>query len=646
MSDAAAETTPIAFKAETRQLLDILIHSLYTEREIFLRELISNASDALTRIDFEQLTNREVLDHDVELAIRILPNKDEKTLTIRDTGIGMTADEMVANLGTIAHSGARDFINVAKQSGKNISDLIGQFGVGFYSAFMAAEWIRVVSRSYRPEAEAAAWFCTGADTFTIEAAEKAERGTDVIIKLKEDAEEFLEEHRLREIVRKHSDFVPFPIYIGEQTEQANRQTAIWRQSPREVEQKDYDEFYQQLTLDFQPPLAHAHMSVDAPVQMYAILYVPTEPERNMFSLRKEDGLKLYARKVLIQEYNKDLLPEYFGFIQGVVDSEDLPLNVSRESVQSTRVMSQLKKLVTSKVIDMLKKLADDSGAEDSGAEDGKAKDSAEDSGGEDSGGDKYARFWKNYARYIKQGVAIEQHEPEALYPLLRFHTTTHPGELSSLKDYVGRMKEGQDKIYYIMGDDDRSVLYSPHLDVVRHHGYEVLLLTDPVDAFMLVRLNKYEEHELANVATADLSLPEGKTEEEGQEPTPGVAEPEQAGLIERFKSQLGERVTDVRMTERLSDSPARLVDPEGAMNQEMQRVYRLLNRDFDAPKKVLELNPRHPLVLGLNALPAGDSRAPLVIEQIYEDALLIEGLHPDPASMISRIQKIMQEAMK
>jgi molecular chaperone HtpG len=607
---------PISFKAETRQLLDILIHSLYTEREIFLRELISNASDALTRVDFELLTNRDVLDPQAELAIQIIPNKDENTLTISDTGIGMTADEMVANLGTIAHSGAREFITAVKESGKSVTDLIGQFGVGFYSAFMVAEWIQVTSRSSRPEAQAATWYCTGADTFTVEPSEKAERGTTVTLKLKSDDAEFLQEGRLREIIRKHSDFIPFPIYLADQKEQVNRQTAVWRQSPREVEKQAYDDFYKQLTLDFEPPLVHTHMVVDAPAQMYAILYVPAKSERNMFSPRKEPGLKLYARKVLIQEYNKDLLPEYLGFVEGVVDSEDLPLNVSRESVQSNRIMAQLKKLVTSKVIDMLKKLAEEDET-------------------------KYNQFWEAYARFIKQGVAMEQAEPEALHSLLRFHTTKFPDQWHSLEAYVERMQPGQDQIYYIIGDDEHSILYSPHLEVVKRFEYEVLLMTDPVDAFLLMGLNKYKDHTLANVATSDLKLPEGDEKPADQE----LPETDYSGLVERFKTQLGERVTEVRITGRLSDSPARLVDPEGVLNQEMQRVYRMLNREFEAPKKVLELNPRHPILVRLNTFPADSPLNALITEQVYEDALLIEGLHPDPASMITRIQKLMEAAL-
>jgi molecular chaperone HtpG len=608
---------PISFKAETRQLLDILIHSLYTEREIFLRELISNAADALTRMDFELLTNREVVDPQAELAIRILPSKDEKTLTIQDTGIGMTTDELVENLGTIAHSGARAFLAAASEKSQKLGDVIGQFGVGFYSAFMVAESIQVVSRSFRPDAQAAAWQSSGADTYSLEPAERLARGTDVIVKLKDDALEFLEEKRLREIVRKHSDFIPFPIYIGNDVEQANQQTALWRQNPRQVEAKEYEEFYRQLTLDVEKPLAQAHMVVDAPVQMYALLYVPANPERDLFSLRKDDGLKLYSRKVLIQEYCKDLLPEYLRFVQGVVDSEDLPLNVSREAVQSNRVMGQLKKLVASKIIDTLKHLEPEI----------------------------YYKFWEAFGRAIKQGVAIEQTEPEALYPLLRFHTTIHPGEWISLEEYVNHTPASQKEIYYIMGDDERSLVYSPHLDIVRKLGYEVLLLADPLDAFVIVRLREFMGHPLKNVASAQLEAPKEDIQP-GVESPAALAQDAATALVQRFKDQLGERVSDVRMTDRLVDSPARLVDPDGALDQEMQRVYKLLERDFEAPRKVLELNPRHPILTRLGSMPSEEPLGRLVIEQIYEDALLIEGLHPDPASMIGRLQKIIEAALK
>ena len=621
MDDTTDKANPaIPFKAETRQILDILIHSLYTDREIFLRELISNASDALTRMKFESLTNREVVDPDIPLEIRIIPNKEEGTLTILDTGIGMTADELTENLGTIAQSGARAFIEAAEEGIQDFSNIIGQFGVGFYSAFMVAEWIRVTSLSYQPNSEAASWYSTGSDTFTVESAVKEQRGTSVMIKLKEDAQEFTNEPRLREIIKKHSDFVPFPIYIADQDEQTNQQTALWRQSPREVEEQQYKDFYRQLTLDLEPPVTHVHMVVDAPVQMYALLFIPPSPDRGIFSLRKENGLKLYSRKVLIQEYCKDLLPEYYGFIQGVVDSEDLPLNVSRESVQSTKVMANLKRLVTSKVTSTLTEIA--------------KKDE-----------DEYSKIWESYAPFLKQGVATEQNEPEKLYPLLRFHTTKHMDTWSSLDDYIARMNADQEDIYYIMGSDKRSAIRSPHLDVIRAHDYEVLLMTDPLDAFMLVRLKEYNDHPLTNVATADLELPDDEQEEiEGEEST--QTSETYLPLIELFKTQLGDQVTDVRTTDRLADSPARLVDVEGALDQEIQYVYRYLDKDFEIPKKALELNPRHPIIKRLNDLPEGSQLSALIINQIYEDALLIEGLHPDPASMIDRIQELMEAALQ
>lgn len=613
-------TQPIPFKAETRQLLDILIHSLYTEREIFLRELISNASDALTRMRFEMQTDRNVLDPDAELAITITCDPNANSLTITDTGVGMTSAELAENLGTIAHSGARAFVAAASEGAKNLSDIIGQFGVGFYSAFMVAEWIRVTSRSYLPDTGAASWYCTGNDTFTIEPAQKIDRGTAIEIKLKDDAKEFAQEDRLRGVIKKHSDFISFPIYLGAKKEQVNRQTALWRQTPRKVEKKDYEDFYHQLTLDYSPPLTHLHLSVDAPVQMYAILYIPSKSERNLFSIRKQDGLKLYSCNVLIQEYCMDILPEYYRFIQGVVDTEDLPLNVSRETVQANRIMANLKKLITSKITGTLEKME---------------KDEPEN----------YVKFWDEYGRYIKEGIAVEQSEPESLYPLLRFHTTKISDQWSSLEDYLGRIKPEQKDIYYILGDDQRSVIYSPHLDILRKHDLEVLLLTDPIDPFMLARLAKYKEHALVNVSSADLKLPalEGEAVDEEQ---PSLDASEWIPLIERFKTQLGDKVADVRMTDRLSDSPARLVDPEGAPNQEMQRVYRMLKEDFPAPKKVLELNPHHPILIHLNSLPFEAELGHMVMDQIFENALLIEGLHPDPASMIERIQKIIAAAIK
>lgn len=614
------QTRTIPFKAETNQLLDILIHSLYSEREVFLRELISNASDALTRMDFTLLTNREVLQSPDELAIQITTDPEQGTLTISDNGVGMTTEELVENLGTIAHSGARAFIQAARESKGNISNIIGQFGVGFYSAFMVADWIRVTSRSYQPEAEAASWYSTGSDSYQVSHAEKTDRGTTVEIKLKEDAREFSQIDLLRQVIKKHSDYVPFPILLGPEKEQANQLTALWREQPRKVAAEKYNEFYKQLTLDPSEPLAYAHMNVDAPVQMYALLYLPSDPERGILSLRKQDGLKLYVRKILIQEYSTDLLPEYFQFVEGVVDSEDLPLNVSRETMQSNSVMAQLRKLVTNRIIDLLKSLA---------------KDKPE----------KYDQFWKAYQRYVKQGIATDLEYSEALLPLLRFHTHTKLAEWSSLDDYVERMAEGQKKIYYLLGDDERSAARSPHLDQFRQAGIEVILFTDPIDSFVLLRANHYKNYELANAAGETLEQPAKAEAETNQEPQPASDEAT-AQLVQRFQQQLGSRVAGVRASEILVESPARLVDSDSTFGAEMQRVYKMLNRDYEAPAKTLEINLKHPIMRGLMAQPDDSPVAVVIIEQIYEDALLIEGLHPDPAGMVDRIQQLMEAALK
>ncbi|MEO8357648.1 MAG: molecular chaperone HtpG, partial [Chloroflexota bacterium] len=444
MTDTTPAETPenvqqFSFKAETKQLLNILIHSLYKDREVFLRELLSNASDALNRLRFEMVTNRNVVDPQAELKIHITADKDARMLTIQDTGIGMTKDEVIENLGTIAQSGARKFIEATRDQKVDFSQVIGQFGVGFYSVLMVADWVRVTSRPADPGAEAVSWYATGEDNYQVSVAEMSERGTKVEIKLKEDAAEFAEEFRLKNIIHKHSDYIGFPITIGDANEPVNKQTSLWRTSKQDVKEDQYKEFYRQTTLDFEDPLLHIHIVTDAPVQLYALLFVPGKFDRGMFSLRKDEGLRLYSRNILIDEYNKDLLPEYLRFVQGVVDSEDLPLNVSRETVQSIGLMPKLKKVLTNQVLKDLETLS---------------KNSAE----------KYQTFWQEFGGYIKQGLAANTAEGEKLHSLLRFKTNLNPETWSSLEEYVSRMKEGQNVIYYIVGDDARSVLRSPHLD--------------------------------------------------------------------------------------------------------------------------------------------------------------------------------------
>jgi molecular chaperone HtpG len=607
-------TETISFRTEIRQLLDILIHSLYTEREIFLRELISNASDALHRLQFEMLTHRDMLNPDAELCIRLTADKDARTLTLSDTGVGMTREELAENLGTIAHSGAKQFMQSLAE-GKKMADIIGQFGVGFYSVFMVAEEVRVTSRSWRPEAEAWRWVCTGEDRYTLEPATKETRGTDIVIRLKEDAAEFAEAWKLEQVIHKHSDFVSFPIYLGEKT--ANRQTPLWRQSKSEITDEAANDFYKHLTLDFDPPLLRAQLNTDSPFQIYALLFVPTKPEPGMLSLRKEPGLKLYSRKILIQEYAKDLLPNFLRFMQGVVESEDLPLNVSREAVQSSKVMERIRNAVTHKVIESFKELA--------------AKET-----------DKYATFWKTYGAFLKEGMAADPPSRDKLKPLLRFASSqTMSDELIALAQYIGRMQPGQREIYYLLADDAATAARSPHLDYFRREKLEVLYLTDPLDSFMLAGLQNYEGFALKNAASGDL---ETKVDTEAET----VKLTDMELLIARFKQQLGERVTDVRLSERLVDSPMRLVAPPDSRDAEMDRVRRLLEKDYTVPKRIVELNPRHALVQGLNArVKAGQAEALVndAIEQLYANGLLLEGLHPNPAEMVGRIQALMEQAV-
>ena len=603
------------FKAETKQLLNILIHSLYKDREVFLRELLSNASDALNRLRFEMVTNHNVLDSSLELNIHIKIDKDARLLTIQDTGIGMTREEMIENLGTIAQSGARKFLDATKDQKVDFSQLIGQFGVGFYSVFMVAEWVRVTSHSFNPEAEAVSWYATGDDSYQIEKSDMSERGTKIEIKLKEDAVEFAEEYRLKNIIHKHSDYIGFPIYIADSKDAVNKQTSLWRTSKQEVTDEQYKEFYRQTTLDFEDALTHVHISTDAPVQLYALLFIPSKVERGVFALRKDDGLKLYSRNILIDDYNKDLLPDYLRFVQGVVDSEDLPLNVSRETVQSSGLMPRLKKVLTNQVFKELENLA---------------KNNPE----------KYHVFWQEFGVYLKQGIAATPVDAESINPLLRFKTNLNPESWSSLDEYVARMKEGQKEIFYIVGEDPKSVLRSPHLDYFQSQETEVLLLTDPMDSFMLMGLHKYKDFELKNVSQAEVE-PSKKEEQEAEK----LPDADFSTLVERFKKVLGERVTDVRASNRLYQSVARLADPDGNLNPELQRVYKYLGKEYEIPKKILELNPAHAILKKLLKLEAGSELQNIIIEQIFESALLVEGLHPDPSSIAARVQQIMEAAL-
>ena len=644
------------FKAEIQQLLNILVHSLYTEREIFLRELISNAADALNRLQFEMLTEREVLDETAELAIRLSVDEGDgtelpATITIADSGIGMTRQEAIDNLGTIAQSGAAAFLERLKearaqqpendQKERDASsrteappalEMIGQFGVGFYSAFMVAKRVRVVSRSYQPDAEAVEWVSDGSSTFEILPADKADRGTEVIVELNEDAAEFANDWRLEQIVKRHSDFVAYPITLGDRA--VNRQKPLWRQQPREVEEKEYEDFYKHLSMAAEGPLLTSHLVTDVPVDIRSILYVPGHRQPGPLDVRADYGVRLYAKGVLIQADNKDLLPNHLRFVEGVVESEDLPLNVSRETVQRNPAARRIQRALVGRLMRELGELAEKEP-------------------------DEYRRFWNEFGMYLKEGVATDLGAKDELLPFLRFHSTrTEDDDLVSLAEYVERMVDEQPAIYYLLGEDLDSIARSPHLDYFRANDVEVLYLIDPIDAFTVMALNEYEEKQadvvypLKNVDDASLELPPAKQKDEDadqEEPSPEETIPdEQFGkLVGKLMTTLGARVTQVRESKVLRDHPCRLVTPEDAPGREMQRVYRLMNQEYEIPPKILEINRRHPLIRNMAQMAAASSQVALleqIIEQLYENQLLLEGLHPNPAAMVARIQALMEAA--
>jgi len=603
------------FRAEVQQLLQILSHALYTDREIFLRELISNSSDALHRMRVEALTAADVVDRDAELVIRIASGEAAGSITIEDTGVGMTEAELVENLGTIAHSGAKAIMERLEKDQR--SGMIGQFGVGFYSVFAVAERVVVTTRSFRPEEHAVRWESSGGDSYTVEPSERTARGTTVEVWLREDAKEFAQPWKIRQIVKRHSDFIAFPIMLGD--EQINQTKPIWRRAPRELNAEAYEEFYRQLTMEWQPPLHTMHLSTDAPIDLHAILYVPATRERGIIERRIEGHIKLYSRSVLIQEDAKELLPAWFRFVEGVVDSEDLPLNVSRESVQRAPEIQRIRKTLTGRLTRELATLAENDA-------------------------EKYRTFWTEFGPFLKEGIATEPSARDELVKLLRFASTAGD-ELVSLQQYRERMVEGQNAIYYVLAADAESARRSPHLDALKARGIEALLLSDLIDGFMLQSLKEYDGLKLVSADDGTIELPGQPVDEPQAEAA--LADEAFERLAAKVKQQLGERITEVRASKLLTSSPARLLPGEGGAAREMQRVQRILGRDFAIPPAVFELNPSHPLITGLAALADDRPDDPLfglVVEQLYDSALLLDGLHPNPAGMVPRIQQLMEQA--
>ncbi|TFG99607.1 MAG: molecular chaperone HtpG [Calditrichales bacterium] len=611
------------FKAEVKQLLEILTHSLYTNREIFLRELISNASDALEKLHFESLKGTDIINKKLPLEISVTLDKDKNRLTISDTGIGMTEKELIQNIGTIAKSGTADFLKKTTAGKDDPSNIIGKFGVGFYSVFMVADEVVINTHSFAPEAAAVEWKSDGVGTFEIKpAAKNTPRGTKIEIYLKEDASEFAEKWKIESIVKKHSNFIPFPIKI--ENEQINKVRAIWREPKFQVKKEEYEEFYKFLSYDSEAPLDTLHISVDAPVQYNSLIYFPTKSRDWMGGSETDRGLDLYVKRVLIQHEYKEVLPEYLRFVYGVVDSEDIPLNVSRETLQENAVVNNIRNNLVTQILGHLNKMA---------------KDDAE----------KYAGFWQEFSRQFKLGYSDYPNQ-EKFSELLRFDSSGEKqgGKLLSLKDYTDRLKPDQKEIYYLFATSREAVLSNPHLEIFRKKGIEVLYLYDPIDEFVMDSLRKYKDHELVSVERADLSKVENFSDIEAETKAESLSD-EDSGIFDkmlrRMKDILGERITDVKESRRLTNSPSCLVSPDGNMTSGMQRIMQMMNKDTSIPQKVMEINKNHPLIRNLLVLykqDVKDGQLTMVTEQLYESALLLEGYLSDTHKMVSRIEKLLE----
>ena len=623
------------FRAEVRKVLNILTNSLYTNREIFLRELVSNASDALDKLRYRANRGETPRLPDTPLEIRITLDKDAKTLTIADTGVGMTSEELADNLGTIAKSGSEDFLaDLPQQEGKeggpaDASNIIGRFGVGFYSVFMVAEKVEVTSRPAFADGEPAAWRWTsdGLGTFTVEECADAEpaRGTVIVAHLKEDAAEFLEPYRVQSVIRKHSAFVPFPVLVD--GERVNTQPALWREPKSSIKQEDYNAFYKHLTYDSADPLDVLHISVDAPVQFNALLYIPAATQDFFGADRDFWGLDLYARRVLIQHRNKELIPDWLAFLKGVVDTEDLPLNISRETLQENRVLMKISQTITRQMLGHLEKMA---------------KDRPE----------VYEQFWKLHSKIFKlsyQDFALR----ERVAALMRFNSSRlDDGDaLTGLEDYMSRAPEGQKTFWYLSAPNREAARLSPHLERFRKKGIEVLFLYEPVDEFVMEGLGTYKEWNFKAVENAADDALDAFADKENETPsvTPLSEDDSRSfdDLLKRIKEILGDRVTDVRISHRLADSPAVLVSPDGGMTSSMEKLFRAMHKDDSVPVKALELNRDHPLLRSLLRIFKADPQDKALAgmaELLFEGCLLREGYVKDPQALAGHANALMEQA--
>lgn len=621
MPDNATKKHEFEFQAEVQKLLHLLASSLYTHKEIFLRELVSNSSDALNKMRFESLTEKEYENPELNLEIKITADKEKKLLTISDTGIGMNEDELKNNLGTIAKSGSFDFINNLKEQSEDKMDIIGQFGVGFYSAFMVAKKITVETKSYKKGSKAYRWISDGSGKFTIEEISKDTRGTDVILELKDEELEYAENLRLENIIQKYSNFISFPIFVGENT--VNSTSALWSKPKSTIKDEEYKDFYKFISNDFNDPFFHLHIEAEGTTQFKAILFVP---EKNMefmgFSLA-EHGLSLYTNKVMIQRECKHLMPKYLRFVRGIVDSEDIPLNVSRETIQDDINIRKIKKVLMNKFFSHLEGMAD------------KEKEN-------------YDKFYNEFGKLLKEGFTQDFEYRDRIKELLRFNSSLGKTneDTISLKEYVEKMKSEQKEIYYFSGPTLDAIKQSPHLEAFKAKGIPVLFLTDPLDDLVMSHLIEYDSKKIVPIDQAKIDLLEN---EEKEEKTDEDYDKKFNDLLAKIKVVLKDKITDAVISKRLTDSPCCLVNPDGSVSSHLQKILKSVNKDYQTTPKILEINKNHELIKNLAEI-LTSKKEDLYIEQsiqlLFDTALLLEGYLDNPMEAIQRINKIMETSTK
>ncbi|MHB1231713.1 MAG: molecular chaperone HtpG [Burkholderiales bacterium] len=611
----------LGFQAEVKQLLRLMIHSLYSNKEIFLRELISNASDACDKLRFEALSDAALYEGDTELKIRVAYDKAARTLTLSDNGIGMSRNEVIENIGTIARSGTREFLDRLTGDQSKDAHLIGQFGVGFYSTFIVADKVTLITRraGLGPE-HGVRWESAGEGDYTLETVTKERHGTDVILHLREGEDEFLADWRLQTIIRKYSDHITLPILMkleGKDAEEAvNQANALWARPKSDITEEQYTEFYKHVAHDFEPALARVHSKVEGKQEYTMLLYVPGHAPFDLWDREQRHGIKLYVRRVFIMEDVDKLMPHYLRFVRGVIDSNDLPLNVSREILQHSRDIDGIRSGATKKVLGMLEELAENDP-------------------------EKYTRFWKEFGRVLKEGVGEDFANKERIAKLLRFASTHADSEAEqvSLAAYVARMKEGQDKIYYVTADSFAAAKNSPHLEIFRKKGVEVLLLHDRVDEWLVSNLPEFEGRALQSVAKGELNL--GALEDAEEKKVREQADDAFKDFVAKIKTALGEQVKEVRISHRLTDSPACLVVDAQEMGMNLERMLKAAGQAVPLSKPILEVNPQHPLVTLLKQEP-DEARFGDFSQILFDQALLSEGGQlDDPAGFVKKLNGLM-----